>query len=117
SLASVSPSFEDTRRRHLDRVAQSGWRHLAIGLLDEACDQLPVGPAVDAYPDPAPRPDVGRPEETLGIQEDQRLLLAERRGQPYREMVSPVMVIVELGEQLALDPPRGLTPRHLLRGL
>ena len=82
SLASVSPSFEDTRRRHLDRLAQSGRRHLAIGLLDEARDQLPVETAVDARPHPAPRAYVRRPEEPLGIQEDQRLLLAERRGQP-----------------------------------
>ena len=43
-----------------------------------------------------------------------RLLLAERRGQPDREMVGAVMVVVELGEELALHAPRGLAPRDLL---
>jgi hypothetical protein len=32
-------------------------------------------------------------------------------------MVGAVMVIVELGEELALHAPRGLAPRDLLRRL
>ena len=105
---------EATPRRPL---AQSRRRHLAICLLDERCHHRPVGTPVDPHADPAPLPDIGRPEESHGIQEDHRLLLAERRGQPDREMVGAVMVIVELGEELAFHAPRGLAPRDLLRRL
>src|SRR6185503_14538381 len=45
------------------------------------------------------------------------LLLAERRRQPDREVVGAVVVIVELGEELAAHPPGGLPPRDLLRAL
>jgi hypothetical protein len=72
---------------------------------------------VDAHADPAARPDVRRPEELLRIHEDHRLLLAERCRQPDREMIGAVVVIVELGEELAPHPPRGLAPGDLLRGL
>jgi hypothetical protein len=86
-------------------------------LLDQPRPHRPVRPPIDPHTDPAALPDVGRPEEALGIREDHRLLLTERRGQPYGEVLGAVMVIVELGEQPSAYAPRGLAPRHLLDGL
>src|SRR5262249_62106059 len=89
-------------------------RGFAIGLLDERGHLRPVGPPVDAYTDPAARTHVRRTEEPLRVQEDERLLLAERRGQPHSEMIGAVVMIVGLSEQLALHPPPGFAPLDLL---
>src|SRR5207253_932701 len=76
----------------------------------------PVGRAIDPDADPPPRTHVGRPEESHGVREDHGLLLAEWRGQPHGEMVGAMVVIVELGEELASHSPRRLAPRDLLGG-
>jgi hypothetical protein len=84
-------------------------------LLDQGGHLRPVGPAIDSHADPATRADVRRAEEARRVGEDHRFLLAERRRQPHGQVVGTVMVIVELGEELASHAPRGLAPRDLLR--
>jgi hypothetical protein len=68
---------------------------------------------VDPHADPATTPDVRRPEVPDGIDEDHGLLLADRGRQPDRQVIGAVMVIVELREEPAAHPPRGLAPREL----
>jgi hypothetical protein len=92
-------------------------RHVPVRLRDELRHLRPVGPPVDAHADPAPVANVWRPEEARGIREDHRFLLAERRGEPHRQMVGAVVVIVELGEEPAAHAPRRLAPRELLGGV
>src|SRR5215475_8565409 len=117
SLASGSPPRGDARRGRSDRLPEPGRRHLAIGLLDQRRHELPIGAPVDAHAHPAAPADVGRAEEALGVEEDERFLLAQRRGQPHREVIGAVVMVVELREELALHAPGRLAPRDLLRGL
>src|SRR5690349_17563246 len=59
----------------------------AVGLDDDLADLLPVETPVEADADPAPMPDVRRPEVALPCR-DQRLLCTGRRRAPkMRELV------------------------------
>lgn len=75
--------------------------HQPIRFLDELGDQLPVRLRVEDDADPALRADVRRPEVALGIAPHQRLLRADGRREPDRQMRCAVMVVIEHGEHLA----------------
>jgi len=92
-------------------------RHEPVRLRDELRDLRPLRSPIDPDADPAAVAHVRRPEEPRGIREDHRLLLAERRREPDREVIGAVMVIVELGEQAPAHAPRGLAPRDFLCGV
>jgi hypothetical protein len=90
-------------------------RHQAIGLLDEPRDLGPVGAVVEHDADPSAASDVRRTEVPLGVRLDQRLLGAETGGEPHREVLRPVVVVVEHREDLALArEPGRLAVRELL---
>src|SRR6185503_2954750 len=88
----------------------------AVRLLDESGDDLPVGFAVDADPDPALVPDVWRTEEMQWVLLDERFLHARSRGKPDGLVLGAVMVRIHLREHLA-GAPRGLSPGDLLGDL
>src|SRR5262249_16888451 len=88
-------------------------RDAAVGFAHEPPDRIPVGPPVEAYPDPTARPDIGRYEVAAWIGIYQRLLRTERHGQPHTHVFGAVMMVVELSEQLALNAECRLTPGDL----
>ena len=86
---------------------QSAGRDHAVRVLAELGDLGPVDVAVEPDADPAPVPDVGRPEEPAGVRRGQFLLGPRRRGAPQvRELVVVVPVRPQLHEgALVPDEP------------
>ncbi len=97
--------------------AGPGRRNVRVSVTDEPRHLGPIGAPVDPDADPAAVSDVRRHEETVRVGLDQQRLHAHLRGQPDREVVGTMVMVVELGEEPAADPPGRLAPRDLLRGL
>src|SRR5205814_1518656 len=82
---------------------------------DDAGDLLPVEVAVEANPQPATVPDVGRSKEPFRVGLDHRLLGADRRRTPEGQLPVAVVVVPDLGELPPADEPgRRLVAQALL---